>query len=118
MIPFGWLTGLLHPPRPAQEPAVTTMPPPNTALADYLHAKPWYQRYAKGIAAAVAGLVNLAWLLSVLPSNVVPTGVAVAVALGVQFIVGIIGVVAVPNSPTAKQLQQVEDYVGRHRKPE
>lgn len=92
--------------------------PPNTALAEYVQSTPIYKRYAKAIAAFVAGLANLAWLLTVLPASLVPTNVAIAVALAVQFIVGIIGVVAVPNSPTAKQLQQVEDYVGKHRRPE
>ncbi|MFE7747409.1 hypothetical protein, partial [Nocardia sp. NPDC057455] len=86
--------------------------PVDSPLAEYLQSTPLYRRYAKGIAAAVSALINLAWLLTVLPSGLVSPGVAVAVALAVQFLGGVLGVVSVPNSPTTAQLEQIEDYVG------
>lgn len=88
----------------------------NTALADWLQSTPFYKRYAKGIAAGVAALANLVWLVTVLPAGLVPTNVAVGVALGFQVVVGVVGVVAVPNSPTTGQVRAIEDYVGRHRR--
>lgn len=90
--------------------------PNNTAVAEWVQSLPLYKKYAKGIAALVGGLINLAWLLTVLPAQLVPTGWAFGVAVAVQFLVGVIGVVAVPNSPTAKQAQELDEYVGRHRK--
>jgi hypothetical protein len=88
----------------------------DTALAEWVQSTSIYKRYAKGITAAVAALINMAWLLTVLPANLVPTNVAVIVALAVQFIGGVVGVAAIPNSPTISQAQAIEDYVGRHRR--
>ncbi|MBJ8342767.1 hypothetical protein JGU71_28145 [Antrihabitans sp. YC3-6] len=90
--------------------------PDNSALAEYVQSTSIYKRYAKGIAAAVAALINLVWLLTVLPAGLVPTNVAIGLALAVQVIGGVLGVVALPNSPTIRQAEEIEAYVGRHRR--
>ncbi|MEW1933127.1 hypothetical protein AB0362_13140 [Rhodococcus sp. NPDC079359] len=93
-----------------------TTPASNSAVAEWIQTLPVYKKYAKGIAALVGGLINLAWLLTVLPAQLVPTGWAFGVAVAVQFVVGVVGVIAVPNSATAKQAHDLEEYIGRHRK--
>lgn len=88
----------------------------DSPLADYVQATPLYRTHAKAITAAVSALVNVAWLAVSLPAGLVPTNVAVIVAVAVQFVGGVVGVAAVPNSPTANQMRDIEERVGRHRR--
>lgn len=89
---------------------------PDSPIGDYLAGLPIYRRYAKGITAAAAAAINLAWLATMLPSGAVPTGVAVGVGIAIQVIGGVGAVVAIPNATTAAQLAQIERYTrGRHR---
>lgn len=93
-------------------------PPPvpeSSPLAWYVQSRPIYQRYAKGIAAAAAALVNIVWLLSVLPrDNFSPTAAA-AVAVAVQLLGGVVAVIAVPNSITMQQLRALPKPGAQHR---
>ncbi|WP_282775854.1 hypothetical protein [Nocardia sp. CC201C] len=85
-------------------------------VADYIQSTPIYRRYAKGITATVAAAINAVWLLTVLPFELVPERAAITAAILVQVLGGVIGVVSVPNSPTARQAREIDEYIGRHRK--
>ncbi|MFI7527468.1 hypothetical protein [Nocardia salmonicida] len=92
------------------------MTPPMDPLAELVQSNPLYRRYAKAIVGGGAAAINAVWLLIALPYDLVPDKAAITAAIIVQVLGGVIGVAAVPNSPTARQAAEIEAYIGRHRK--
>lgn len=86
-------------------------------IGDLLRAKlaeqPLFKRYANTVTSAVGLLVALVWtLVSVgvdLPAEVT-TGVLILVSAFTT-----VGIKLTPNGVTEKQVEEIEEYVGRHR---
>ncbi|EME14816.1 hypothetical protein [Rhodococcus triatomae] len=83
-------------------------------LREKLEAQPWWRRIANTVTAAFGALVGIAWLAVSLGLDLpapVMAGVMAVVSLGT-----VIGVRKTPNGVTERQIAELEDYVGRHRK--
>jgi len=94
-------------PRPTFDPA--------EILRKKLQEQPIYKKYANTVTAAMGAIVGAIWLLLQLgldlPEQVTTLGLGI-VGLGT-----VLGVALTPNGVTEKQVQEIEDYVGKHRTP-
>lgn len=99
------MTNPQMPPRPTFDPAAI--------LRQKLQEQPLVKKYANTVTAAIGLVVGAIWLLLQLgldlPETVTNLGFAL-VGLGT-----VIGVSLTPNGVTEKQVQEIEEYVGRHR---
>ena len=82
-------------------------------LRAQLAAQPWWRTSANTVTSAVTLGVNAGWLLVSFGVDVDPMVIAVVAAL-VQLL-GVVGVKLTPNGVTARQIDELEAYVGRHR---
>ncbi|MCF8610077.1 hypothetical protein L5G28_07860 [Gordonia sp. HY285] len=85
-------------------------------LRDKLAAQPWYKTYANTVTTVVTLGVNVLWVLVSLGVDIDPTVIG-AVAAAIQGL-GAVGVKLTPNGVTRRQIDDLEGYVGRHRKAE
>ena len=96
------------------------MSAPQTDLAEILRHKleqqPWYRTYANTATTLVTLGVNLLWVLVSLGVDIDPTVIG-AIAAGIQAL-GVVGVKLTPNGVTQRQIDDLEQYVGRHRASE
>lgn len=82
-------------------------------LRDKLAEQPLIKRYANTVTTAVGALVAVVWTLVSLGVELpaqVGQGVLVLIA-----ILTTVGVKLTPNGVTEKQVEEIEDYVGKHR---
>lgn len=83
-------------------------------LRDRLAAQPWWQTYANTATTLLTLVVNVVWLLISLGVDIDPTVIG-AVAAAIQG-AGVVGVKFTPNGVTQRQIDDLDAYVGRHRK--
>lgn len=84
-----------------------------TILRDKLAEQPLIKKYANTVTTAVGALVAVVWTLVSLGVEMpaqVGQGVLVLIA-----ILTTVGVKLTPNGVTEKQVEEIEDYVGKHR---
>jgi hypothetical protein len=82
-------------------------------LRDKLAEQPLIKKYANTVTTAVGALVAVVWTLVSLGVELpaqVGQGVLVLIA-----ILTTVGVKLTPNGVTEKQVEEIEDYVGKHR---
>lgn len=86
-------------------------------LADILRAQleqqPWYRRVANTVTTAVGAIVGALWTI-VAAGVELPPEVVVGVLVLVQ-LATVAGVKLTPNGVTQRQVDALEEYVGRHR---
>lgn len=85
-------------------------------LQDALANQPWYRRYANTVTTLVGLGVNVLWILLSVGVNIDPS-VIVGVAAAIQAL-GVVGVRVTPNGITERQVAELEQYAGKHRKAE
>ncbi|MCF8605160.1 hypothetical protein L5I01_17540 [Gordonia sp. HY442] len=83
-------------------------------LRDKLADQPWYRTYANTATTLVTLGVNVLWVLVSLGVDIDPTIIG-TVAAGIQAL-GVVGVKLTPNGVTTRQIDELEQYVGKHRK--
>ena len=88
-------------------------------LAEVLRARlaeqPWYRRSANTVTALVTLGVNVLWVLASVGVDVDPAVIG-GVAAAIQ-VLGVVGIRLTPNGVTERQIRDIEQYVGRHRRP-
>lgn len=85
-------------------------------LQEKLAAQPWYRTSANTVTTLITLGVNLIWILTSLGVDIDPTIIG-GVAAVIQAL-GVVGVKLTPNGVTQRQIDEIDDYVGRHRRPE
>ena len=88
-------------------------------LAEVLRAQlaeqPWYRRSANTVTSIVTLGVNALWVLASVGVDVDPAVIG-GVAAAIQ-VLGVVGIRLTPNGVTQRQIDEIEQYVGRHRRP-
>lgn len=82
-------------------------------LRDKVAEQPVYKRYANTVTTAIGAVVAIVWTLISLGVDLpaqVGQGVLVIIAVFTT-----VGVKLTPNGVTEKQVEEIEDYVGKHR---
>lgn len=87
---------------------------PAAILREKLQEQTWFQRYANTVTAALGLIVGAAWFILQLGLDL-PEQVT-NVVLGLIALGTVVGVRLTPNGVTEKQVQEIEEYVGRHRR--
>ena len=83
-------------------------------LRDRFAAQPWYRKSANTVTGIVTLGVNALWVLTSLGVDVDPTIIA-GVAAAIQ-VLGVVGIRLTPNGVTERQIREIEEYTGRHRR--
>lgn len=82
-------------------------------LRDQMAEQPLFKRYANTVTSAVGLLVAVVWTLISVGVDMPP-----GVMAGVLVLVSVfttVGVKLTPNGVTERQVEEIQDYVGRHR---
>lgn len=85
-------------------------------LRDKVAEQPLVKRYANTVTTAIGAVVAVVWTLISLGVDLpaqVGQGVLVIIA-----VFTVVGVKLTPNGVTEKQVEEIEDYVGKHRNEE
>lgn len=82
-------------------------------LRTQLDRQPWYRRVANTVTTAVAALVGVVFT-AVAAGLELPADLVVGVLVLVQ-LAAVVGVKLTPNGITARQIDSLEEYAGRHR---
>jgi len=83
-------------------------------LVEKLKQQPWYKTYINTTIVAVTLAVNVIWLLISVGADVDPT--IIGALTGLIQALGVVGVKFAPNGVTPRQIKEIEEYAGRHRK--
>ncbi|NMO00841.1 hypothetical protein HH308_06390 [Gordonia sp. TBRC 11910] len=83
-------------------------------LREKLATQPWYRKSANTVTSILTLGVNVVWVLVSLGVDVDPTIIA-GVAAAIQ-VLGVVGVRLTPNGVTERQIKEIEEYTGRHRR--
>lgn len=94
-----------------------TTPADNDFIAELrqtLESQPWYRRFANTVTSAVGALFLILWFIASMgwdiPSNVT-RGVGSAIA-----VFTVLGVLKTKNGLTPRGVQDIQEYIGKHRK--
>lgn len=83
-------------------------------LRDKLAEQPWYRTYANTVVTILTLGVNVLWVLISVGVDVDPTIIG-TVAAAIQAL-GVVGIKLTPNGVTDRQIGELTEYAGRHRK--
>ena len=78
-----------------------------------LAEQPLYKKYANTVTSLIATAVNVLWVLISLGVDL-PSETLIGVAVAIQAL-GVVGVKFTPNGVTEKQIDDIEEFAGRHR---